>query len=168
MKWIQKCYHEASFSCQKRRKNREKIGPIPAQIYAFRRNDVVGLWGTHKNRTDFIANVLASIMGSATLDTRHVSNRWTTVGILFKINILLNTHQLKLVGSYDGLKVWIRVTDPSLALCAKVIRGVGLKMMLQILLYHLFGHLTNGDAEIAPSPKMSSPIALFEHREFLE
>ena len=31
-------------------KNREKIGPIPAQLYAFRRSDVVGLISLKKWR----------------------------------------------------------------------------------------------------------------------
>jgi hypothetical protein len=40
--------------------------------------------------------------------------------------------------------------------------------MFQILLDHFFRHLPNSGAEIAPCPKVSSPITLFQVRKLFE
>jgi hypothetical protein len=60
------------------------------------------------------------------------------------------------------LKARIRVKDPSLTFCFKIIIGIGFKMMLQVILDHLIGKLACGYAKVSPRPEMTSPIPLFQ------
>ena len=62
-----------------------------------------------------------------------------------------------------------RLNDASLLwLHPKIVVGIRLKMMFQILLDHLFRHLSDRGTEISPRPKMSPPIALLQMRKLLK
>jgi len=58
--------------------------------------------------------------------------------------------------------------DPLLRFCAKVVRPNRFELVWQILFAQLFRHLSNRGTKVPASPKVPSPVWLFQYRKLFE